>query len=80
MDYGEAIPLQLTGTLLDGTPLEGTDCVIVVGSRDGGVVVGIEEIATKVTLCHRGMKTLSIGAGGVPAHLKHGDTLGPCPE
>jgi hypothetical protein len=38
----------------------------------------------KVLVCHKpekkkGGNTLSIGAPAVPAHLGHGDTLGPCP-
>jgi hypothetical protein len=33
----------------------------------------------KVTLCHKGKKTISVGASAVPAHLRHGDTLGACP-
>jgi len=32
----------------------------------------------KVTLCHKGKKTLSVNPDAVPAHLAHGDTLGPC--
>jgi hypothetical protein len=41
--------------------------------------------ANKVTICHRppgnpdNARTLSVGAPAVPAHLAHGDTLGPCP-
>ena len=31
----------------------------------------------KVTLCHKG-KTLSVAQPAVPAHLRHGDTVGPC--
>jgi hypothetical protein len=31
----------------------------------------------KVTLCHKG-HTIRVGAPAVPAHLRHGDTLGPC--
>jgi len=36
-------------------------------------------------ICHRnngssGQKTLNVGASAVPAHLAHGDTLGPCTE
>ena len=31
----------------------------------------------KVTVCHKGKKTLTIGASAVPAHLAHGDTRGP---
>jgi hypothetical protein len=32
---------------------------------------------TKVPICHAG-KTLVVASSAVPAHLKHGDTLGPC--
>ncbi len=31
----------------------------------------------KVLLCHKG-KTLCISQNGIPAHLRHGDQLGPC--
>ncbi len=34
--------------------------------------------ASKTTLCHKG-KTNRVGKSSVPSHLKHGDTLGPCP-
>jgi hypothetical protein len=43
-------------------------------SADGG---------EKVLVCHKpdkkGGHTLSISSSAVPAHLAHGDTLGPCP-
>ena len=32
----------------------------------------------KVTLCHKGKKTISVGKAAVPAHLRHGDTVGTC--
>ena len=32
----------------------------------------------KVTLCHKG-HTITVGAPAVSAHLKHGDSLDPCP-
>jgi len=32
----------------------------------------------KVTLCHNGKNTITVGAPAVPAHLNHGDTLGAC--
>jgi hypothetical protein len=32
-----------------------------------------------VTLCHKGKNTITVDAAAVPAHLAHGDTLGPCP-
>jgi hypothetical protein len=40
----------------------------------------------KVTLCHippgnpDNAHTITVGASAVPAHLAHGDTLGPCPD
>jgi hypothetical protein len=34
----------------------------------------------KVTICHKGKNTISVGKPALKAHLKHGDTLGPCPS
>ena len=39
----------------------------------------------KVTLCHVAGKsgervTITVAAAAVPAHLRHGDTIGPCPR
>jgi hypothetical protein len=33
----------------------------------------------KVELCHKGRKAISVSTNAVPAHLRHGDTLGACP-
>ena len=33
---------------------------------------------TKVTLCHKGKKTITVGAPAAKAHLRHGDKLGRC--
>jgi hypothetical protein len=35
---------------------------------------------TKVTLCHKGMNTITVGEPAVAAHERHGDTLGACEE
>jgi hypothetical protein len=32
----------------------------------------------KVTICHKGKKTISISKSAWPAHQRHGDTLGTC--
>lgn len=32
----------------------------------------------KLTLCHKGRNTIQVGVPSLPAHLSHGDTLGPC--
>ena len=41
------------------------------------------EYEGKVTICHRAdaanMVTITIPSSALDAHLKHGDTIGPCP-
>ena len=32
----------------------------------------------KVVLCHKGKKTIEVAAPAAEAHLRHGDTRGPC--
>jgi hypothetical protein len=50
-----------------------------------GESAAAKQYADKVTICHHtGSKkkpfhTISVAAAAVPAHLNHGDTLGPCP-
>ncbi|HZI15721.1 MAG TPA: hypothetical protein VE153_35465, partial [Myxococcus sp.] len=44
------------------------------GAGTGGSGSGSD----KVTVCHKGKKTLSIGAPALDAHLGHGDTQGAC--
>jgi hypothetical protein len=71
---GDPSPEVCTGGLdedCDGlTDCDDDDC----GMDPACVVVG------KVTLCHKGKNTISVGADAVAAHLAHGDTIGPCPE
>jgi hypothetical protein len=57
------------------------DTVVVRGSVDDGTSDDIVERTTrKVAVCHKGRKTLSVGAPAEDAHLRHGDTPGPCPS
>jgi hypothetical protein len=53
-----------------------------VGAKPQGVGKAGEEGARgnpgKVTICHKGRVTISVGAPAQPAHLRHGDSLGPC--
>jgi hypothetical protein len=37
-----------------------------------------QQYKEKVLICHNG-HTISVSSSAVPAHLRHGDTLGPCP-
>lgn len=37
-----------------------------------------EEVNDKITICHKG-NTITISSDALPAHLAHGDTIGPCP-
>lgn len=50
--------------------LAGLGCVAVEPPRGEG--------QEKVTLCHKGRKTLTVAAPAADAHRRHGDTLGPC--
>ena len=55
--------------------------IIILSTSDGEVPA--EGGGEKVLVCHKpdkkGGHTLSISSSAVPAHLGHGDTLGPCP-
>ena len=68
--------------------------VVVCASEDGLVIItkiiilktsedGVPAEGEKALVCHKpdkkGGHTLSISSSAVPAHLGHGDTLGPCP-
>jgi len=35
---------------------------------------------SKVEICHKGNKTITVSENAISVHLKQGDTLGPCPE
>ena len=32
----------------------------------------------KTTICHKGKNTITVSKKALPAHLAHGDTIGPC--
>lgn len=51
------------------------------GKPDGVGKAGVKRAGGnlgKVTLCHKGRVTISVGAPAEPAHLRHGDRLGAC--
>jgi uncharacterized protein YraI len=47
-------------------------------SSDGGETPPPVKEEHKVTICHKG-HTITIDESALPAHLAHGDTVGPCP-
>jgi hypothetical protein len=63
----------LIGQTYDGVPIMGCDSVRTVPPSSTPTPPG------KVTLCHMGENTDLVSANAVPAHLRHGDTLGACP-
>jgi len=69
---GQEICDPAAGCVSTGDPCpEGTTC-----NEDTDTC---DVVSNKVTLCHKGKNTIAVGAAAVPAHLAHGDTLGPCP-
>jgi microcystin-dependent protein len=49
-----------------------------VGSAQSSVSAGQYQHGAKVTICHKGKHTITVGKAAVPAHLRHGDTIGSC--
>jgi microcystin-dependent protein len=49
-----------------------------VGTAQSAVSAGEGQYGKKVTICHKGKNTITISKKALPAHLRHGDTVGPC--
>jgi hypothetical protein len=49
-----------------------------VGSAQSSVSAGQYQYGAKVTICHKGKNTITVGKAAVPAHLRHGDAIGSC--
>lgn len=49
-----------------------------VGLAQNGASAAQYQYGKKTTICHKGKKTISVGNAAVPAHLRHGDTVGAC--
>ena len=77
---GDAIVLTITGILLDGTPFDASDCIIItpVGGVENDTAV------SKVAICHippgnpDNAHTIFVSPDAIDAHLAHGDNLGAC--
>jgi hypothetical protein len=60
-------------------------CMVMAFAALGGVGLaqtsggpGGKQYDKKVTICHKGKKTISISKKALPAHLRHGDAVGTC--
>src|SRR6478736_4823716 len=51
-----------------------------VGLAQSAVGLAQYQYGKKVTICHKGKKTISISTRAWPAHKRHGDTVGTCAE
>ena len=49
-----------------------------VGTAQSAISSAQDAYGKKVTICHKGKKTISIAKSAWPAHQRHGDTLGTC--
>ena len=68
------------GGIWDGTLVSGDDDCSWVGTWDttfNEMFLFKADDSHKTTICHKG-KTITVANNAVPAHLNHGDTLGPC--
>jgi hypothetical protein len=81
--YGPVGPQDISASLRSGLGLYSFSLM------DFSFAYGSSELflntscAIKDKVCHldsgkKGSKTLTVGAAAIPAHLNHGDTLGPC--
>ncbi len=50
-----------------------------VGSAQSAISAVQGQYGKKVTICHKG-KTITVSKKALPAHLRHGDTVGTCAE
>jgi hypothetical protein len=67
-----AVLAVVTGLLLAFAALGG------VGMAQAGGGPGKGQYGKKVTICHKGKKTIRVSKAAVRKHLKHGDTIGRC--
>jgi hypothetical protein len=49
-----------------------------VGAAQSAVNAAEGQYGKKVTICHKGKVTITVSKKALPAHLKHGDTVGTC--
>jgi len=47
-------------------------------SGGNGASASQYQYGAKVTICHKGKNTITVGKAAVPAHLRHGDVIGTC--
>ncbi len=49
-----------------------------VGAAPTAINAAQGQYGKKVTICHKGKKTITVSKKALPAHLRHGDTIGTC--
>jgi hypothetical protein len=78
-DSGDEEPAGRSGSEadeLEASEPEGVGEAKAVGGKPEGKAKGGG--GQKVTLCHKGKNSITVGAPAQDAHLRHGDTLGEC--
>jgi hypothetical protein len=50
-----------------------------IGAAESAISAIEKQYGKKVTICHKG-KTITVSKNAVPAHTKHGDTVGTCAQ
>lgn len=49
-----------------------------IGVAESAISAVQYQYGNKVAVCHKGKKTIRISKNAVPAHVRHGDTVGTC--
>lgn len=82
--------LMVTGDLKEGSMVRYQSCVDEQGQSKIGSITAVYQLEelpqAKAVICHippgnpENRHTIEVGQPAVPAHMEHGDTMGPCPS
>lgn len=72
LEVGQQVHVKATWLEPDGSSADQQVLAYEIKLQDG------VDDGEKITICHKGKNTITVGASAWPAHLAHGDTLGPC--
>ncbi|MCH8882896.1 MAG: hypothetical protein IIA41_05275 [SAR324 cluster bacterium] len=63
----------------DGYVVAGNTITVTMGVTQPGDWIRVITRTHKTTICHKDKNTITVDNSSLPAHIAHGDTMGPCP-